>query len=281
MTTCKIKRVPIIIKRVPIIDPEARCQSFMDKVQAKRDELINDKAILKIAHYYEYKCRLVNGVTGWRCLSVNNYKNHRNWKHLTRIYELCTKNHYDYKVYIDSQFARVKNWKHKVKYPYLNQCYSDLAIKAYESYVKAYSEMYSVTGTTKPKTEIPKSCKDEIIDTIIQDCDHFVTLQQKAPKMRKYRGLTPQQIKFMYIADNVTIFSQYYWASLPWSVDYLQAFDSPYVKEMVEMIQKLQQSKSMMKLIRLIVPEVERQMHVVATLMPEEFAKTVEQEMNL
>lgn len=274
-----VKRVPIIVNRIPIIDPDLRYQRMMDKVHAKREELVDDKDILKIARYYEYKCRQVNGVTGWRCLSTSNYKKHRNWKHLTKIYELCTQNHYDYKVYIDSQFARVVNWKYKTKYPPLNTCYSPTAIKAYENYVKDYSERYSVAGTIKPKTEIPQNCKDEIIDTIIQDCNHFVALQQKAPKMRKYRGLTLQQIKFMYIADNVTMFSQYYWASLPWAVAYLQSFNSPWVKDMVEKVQQLQSSKSMMKLIHLIVPEVEKQMNVVSTLLPEEFAKTVEQEM--
>lgn len=270
-----MKRCSIIINRAAIRIPRSSIclttsQRMMDKVQKKREELgiatYTEQQILKIAEYYNYKCRQVVGVAGWRCLGKN-FRKHRNWKLLTRIYALCEENHWDYKVYLDSQFYRVRNWKRNVKYPYLTHCVSQAAVYAYHSYIKEFQSKYSVTGTAKVKSEIPKTCRDEIIDLVIKDCDRFVKL--KTTKQRKYRGLTPQQIKFMYIVDNISAFSKYYWASLPWAVSYLQRFNSQWVKDLVEVVQKLQKSKSMMRLINKVVSEVELQMGIAPTVIPE------------
>lgn len=265
-----ISRLSLTILRTPI--QVSLSQRMLEKVQKKREELgiptKEEKKILEIAEYYNYKCRKVVGVSGWRCVGKN-FREHRNWKLLTRIYNLCNENHWDYKIYLDAQFYRVRNWKRNVKYPYLTHCVSDTAIYAYHSYVKEYKEKYSVTGNAVVKSEIPKSCRDEIIELVIKDCDRFVTLQKTAQKQRKYKGLTQQQIKFMYIVDNISAFSQYYWASLPWAVSYLQRFDSQWIKDLVSAVQNLQKSKSMMRLINLVVSEVELQLGIVPTVLPE------------
>ena len=51
------------------------------------DNYLNEKKILEIADYYEFKCRQVLHSTGFRCLGKD-FRNHKNWIFLERIYKL-------------------------------------------------------------------------------------------------------------------------------------------------------------------------------------------------
>ena len=252
---------------------QERSKRMMAKIQQERNRLgvvtKADQSILDVVHYYEYKCRKVTGNWGWKAIG-RNFREHRNWKHFTRIYELCVENHWDYKVYVDSQFDRVRFWRRKQDYPFPNQCYSENAVKSFHAYCKDYQERFSVTGNAKIKTsEVKNSYRDEVIDAIITDCEHFTNFFKVAPKQRKYKGLTPEQMKFMYVIDHVATLSQYYWASLPWAVTFLQRFSTPWVIELTTTVANIQQSQSRVRLISQIVTETENQLGIPHTILPD------------
>lgn len=267
----EVKRKSIHVNRTPI--HLSTSERMMEKIRKRKEECgtptYTERKILDIADYYNYKVRKVLGVGGWKCLSKN-YKNHKNWKILTKIFNLCKENGWDYRIYLDAQFYRVRNWKRETLYPYLTHCISDTAVYAYHSYVNDYKNRYSPTGDIEVKPQdVPKSQRDDVINTIINDCSHFVDLQKKAPKLRQYKGLDAQQIKFKYIIENVSALSQYYWASLSWSLSYLQRFDTQWVKDLANKVKALQKSASMMKLITKVVTEVESQLGILPTVIPE------------
>ena len=242
----------------------ARAKEFRDKnfVLSKREE-----QVMTIAHYYEYKCRVVNGVTGWKCLGKN-FREHKNWKFLNRIYDLCETHGYDYKIYIDAQFDRASYWKRSVKYPYLNQFFSEGALSYYKSYIKDCRENYSPTGDAKIKTSVPQSYIQDIADSIVKDCDNFLAYVKLYGKGRKLKGLTPEQVKLLYVLDHVLSLSPYYWASLPWSIPYLQSFNNPMVEEVITKVVQYQKSKAIMSVITQVVTEVEQHLGIVPTVSP-------------
>lgn len=272
-----VSRVSIKVTRVSIIDynqrQKERSKRMMEKIQQERDRLFiltkDEQHIMELVHYYEYKCRIVTGNSGWRAVG-RKFRESRNWIHFSRVSQLCDKNNWDYKVYIDSQFDRVRFWKHNQKYPYPNQCYSDNAVRYFHTYCKDYKERYSVVGDAKIKTSNIISYQKEVIDAIIKDCEHFTNLFKIAPKQRKYKGLTPEQIKFMYVVDHVASLSQYYWASLPWAVSFLKRFTTPWVVELTETVAQIQKSQSKVKMINQIVNEVENQLGIPHTILPSE-----------
>lgn len=278
-----VQRMPITITKTPISTPripdvalqrKERSKRMMEKILQERDRLFvltaKEQEIMKVAHYYEYKCRVATGKSGWRSLG-NNFREHRNWKYFIRIFEMCQKNKWNYKIYIDAQFDRVRFWTHPncKGYPYPNQFFSDKAIKYFHKYQQDYQQRYSVDGTpARVKVSKVVSYQEEVINAVIKDCDHFVQFFKIAPKQRKYQGLTPEQMKFGYIIDHVASLSQYYWASLPWAVSYLKRFSTPWVVELTSTVAKIQSSKSMVNIISQIVDEVENQLGIPHTVLP-------------
>lgn len=268
-----IPRTPITVARVSIIDQEQRrkdrSKRMMEKIKQIHDKTVltpAEQRTMEVVRYYEYKCRVAMGVSCWRAVGQN-FRDHRNWVHFTRIAALCQDNHWDYRVYLDSQFERVRYWKRQQKYPYPYQCYSENAVRYYQSYYKDYQECNSVTGDAKVKTSKPLPYQDEVIETVIKDCEHFVDFFKVAPRQRRYKGMTPEQMKLIYVTDHVASLSQYYWASLPWAVDFLKRFTTPWVVELTESVAQLQKSKTMMKTINLVVPEVENQLNIPHTVL--------------
>lgn len=274
-TPIKVTRTPFFVHRVANNDlsRKERSERMMKKILQERDRLFvltaKEQKIMDVVHYYEYKCRVVTGNSGWRSLG-RNFRKHRNWQHFIRIFDLCQENDWDYKVYIDSQFDRARYWTHKdcKGYPYPNQFFSEKAIRYFHKYQEDYRQRYSVTGTAKVKVSKAMPYQDEVIDAVIKDCDHFIDFFKVAPKQRKYRGLTAEQMKFGYIIDHVASLSQYYWASLPWAVSYLKRFTTPWVQELTATVERIQSSKSMMKTINLVVKEVENQLGIPHTILP-------------
>lgn len=275
-TPIETSRTPIFTHRVPNIalQRKERSKRMMKKIVQERDRLFvltaKEQKIMEVVHYYEYKCRVVTGKSGWRCLG-NNFREHRNWRYFTRIFDMCQKNKWNYKIYIDAQFDRVRFWTHSdcKGYPYPNQFFSEGAIRYFHKYQHDYQQRYSVDGTpARVKVSKVVSYKEEVINAVIKDCDHFVQFFKVAPKQRKYQGLTLEQMKFDYIIDHVASLSHYYWASLPWAVSYLRRFSTPWVVELTSTVAQIQSSQSMVSTINQIVDEVENQLGIPHTVLP-------------
>lgn len=265
----KITRKPIIVGRTPImVLPESvRLQSAQKKLKLLQNvRTPYEKKILKVAEYYEYRCRQAIHSTGFKCLGKD-FRNHKNWVFLERIYKLCEENGWDYKIYIDAQFDRVKYWQRKQPYPYLNQFNSQNAIKYYKNYVKDYKEKHSITGDAKIKAEKVKSVNQQIIDEVIKDCEGISEYIEKAKKRRNNRGLTDQQLKMLYLSDHWMGLSISYLASIPWFLAYLEQFpEETFLVDLKQEIQAVRKSKKLFDLTVEIVSNVENQMNIPETM---------------
>lgn len=268
-STGKVKRVPIKVGREPImLLPESvRLQNAQKKLALLRNvRTPYEREILKIAEYYEYKCRQAIHSTGFKALGKD-FRNHKNWKFLERIYNLCSEKGWDYKIYIDAQFDRVKYWTRPQKYPYLNQFNSEGAIKYYLNYVKDIQEKTIITGDAKVKSEKVKSVNQQIIDDVIKDCEGITEYIEKAKKRRNNKDLTPEQLKVLYLSDHWMGLSISYLASIPWFLTYLNQFpDETFVVALKEDIQTVQKSRRLFETTIDIVSKVEKQMGIPETM---------------
>lgn len=264
----KITRQPIYVGRQPIlILPQSiKMQSAQDKLRSLQNvRTPYEKEILMVAEYYEYKCRQAIRSTGFKCLGKD-FRKHKNWKYLESIYRLCQENNWDYKVYIDSQFDRVKYWEHKQLYPYLNQMFSDNAQKCFKNYLKDYQEKNSITGQAKVKSDEVKSIKQQLAEEIVKDCDGMKEWIEKAAKRRANKGLTPEQLKILYLSDHWTGLSVSYLASIPWFLTYLSQFpEESFLVDLKRDIQTVQKSNKLFNLTVEVVKKVEKQMGIPET----------------
>lgn len=264
-----LKRKPIYVTREPIfVNPKfVREQSVKDRLKLlKSVRTPYERVIMKIAEYYEFKCRQAIHSTGFRCLGKD-FRNHKNWKFLERIHELCQKEQWDYKIYIDSQFDRVKYYNRKQPYPYLNQFNSDGAVNYYKNYVKDRAEKMSIDGDAKVKAEQMKSVNEQIIDEVIRDCESLSEYIEKAAKRRANKGLSPQQLKIVYLSEHWVGLSISYLAVIPWFCRYLEQFpEEQFVVELKEEIQAVRSNRKLMEITSEIVSKVESQMNIPETL---------------
>lgn len=272
----KIDRKPIYVGRTPLLNlprtPIVNGKLFsLQKYQNKLKELdyvltSEDKELLKIAEYYEFKVRKAINTTGFKCLSKD-FRNHRNWKYLERLHQLCSENGWDYKIYLDSQFERVKNWQHGQKYPYLNQIFSENAIKCYHSYLKDYAEKYSVTEDAKPKAEKVKSVTDEVAENIVKDCETISEWLKSAKKRRNLKHLTDAELKMVFLDRHWGILSAHYLAHLSWFPQFLLNFqDTPWAVELREKLMAISESKKLSSLCCEIVRETEKMYNIPETM---------------
>lgn len=264
----KIVRKPIKIKRTPIMTLPAsiRIQSAQQKLKLLQNvRTPYEKRVLEVCEYYEYKCRQAIHSSGFKALSKD-FRNHKNWKFFVKIYELCKENHWDYKVYIDAQFDRVRFWNRNQLYPYANQFTSEGAIKYYHGYVKDYKEKHSVTGESKVKSGEIKTIQQQIAEDIVKDCDSIAEYIKKAAKRRVYSGMTAQEIKISYLSEHWMGLSVSYLATIPWFLRYLDQFPKEtYLTELKQEIQAIQGNKRVFNLTTDIVNRVEGQMEIPKT----------------
>ena len=265
----QVKRIPIQVKRIPVlqIPAQARIESARQKLKMLQNVRTPfERSVLQVVEYYEYKCRQAICSSGFKALGKD-FRNHKHWKFFVNLYKLCNENGWDYKIYIDAQFDRVKYWKRKQLYPYANQFTSEGAINYFHKYVNDYKEKYSVTGDTAVKTSKIKSINHQIIDDVIKDCEGISDYITKAGKRRVNRDLTPEQLKILYLSDHWMCLSSYYLASIPWFITYLSQFpDETIVNDVRNEVEILHKSTKMMSLIQNIVSNVESQMNIPHTL---------------
>lgn len=266
--TNTIVRTPIKANRTKMVN-----YSFSNMLAHAKNKLKSlqnvktayDREVIKIADYYDYKCRSVLYSTGFRCLSKD-FRNHKNWKFLERIYELCKSKGWDYRIYIDSQFDRCKYWNRKQKYPYLNQFNSENAIKYYTKYVKDYEESSSVTKSVKVKPQKIKAVNDKIIGDVVKDCESISNYILKAKTRKVNEGLSDQQIKMIYISDHWLNLSASYLSTIPWFIRYLSYMpEEKLITELKSDIESIQSSKKMTELTSNIVKSIEEKMGIPKT----------------
>lgn len=286
----EICRKPIVVGRKPIITEKPQTEEIMGETQettkvSQTPEIIRaqtyqhklellksvktseEKSVLDLAEYYEFKCRKSLHSTGFRSLSKTNPQESKNWKWYEKIIALCSINQWNPKLYIDSQFDRCKYWIRKQAYPYLSQMLSENAQKYFLKYLKDVKESSSITGTIKAKVEKVKSTRQIIIDSIITDCENIINYIQKAKNYKNNKDLTQEQLKIMYIADHWMSLSAYYLSVIPWFIVHLVTFPmEPVVAKLQEEISSIQKSPKLLSITKDIVDKIESNLGVPATL---------------
>ena len=264
-----LQRTPIYVQRTPIhLFPEKlRLQSAKQKLKLLQNvRTSKDKHLFRICEYYEFKCRQVLHSTGFRALGKN-FREHKNWKYLEKLNTICETNNWDYKIYIDSQFDRVKYWTRKQVYPFLNQMISQNAQNYYLKYIKDYEESNSLIGNIKVKSEKIKSVEQQIIDEVVQDCESIQTYIDREKKRRINKDLSLEQLKILYLSDHWMGLSVSYLSCIPWFLSYLEQFPSEsFVQELQRDITTVQKSKKLYNTTLDIVSLVESQMNIPKTM---------------
>jgi hypothetical protein len=270
-----IKRVPIInpenVKRVPIIMGASEKAKL--KYEQKLKELegvksVNTKVILDIIKYYEYKSRQVMNTTGFKVVSTNNPEKHRNWNYFVKLFQLCSENNWDYRIYLDSQFDRASFWSHTIR-PFPNQLYGTGAQEYYKNYVKRHKEEHEYDGI-KLKGHNAKSVRQEIIETIIKDCE-FISINLK----RKPKTNPPEVNKTDVLFDNWSSLSPYYLSSCDWLLELFEEYtkegeENYQIQEINKKLDMIKKSKSIQETIKTTISEIEKHYELPKTQTSEE-----------
>ena len=271
-TPIKVGRTPVKgITRTPIISSKMKSLLMMANIKEIQKSMYYiktpyEREVLKLVEYYEYKCRKALHSTGYRAIGKH-FRESKNWKFFTRIYDMCKEHKWNYKIYIDAQFDRVKYWNtHKQAYPYPNQFTSEGAQKYFHSYIKNYKESYSVDGSikVKPVDEV-KSVKAEIIDVVAKDCLAIQNFIKRTAKQRCFRDLTEQERKMLYIRDHYPGLSAQYLSHISWILQYLNMIPHdtcPWMKELIEHITKIQNTPKLVAFTKDVVQKTEKMLNL-------------------
>ena len=253
-----IIRTPILSKSVQMVMKAKEILKGMDNVKS-----LYELKVFKVVEYYEHRCRKAINSTRFRALS-NDFRNHKNWKFFVQIYELCKKNKWDYRVYIDAQFDRLQFWKHKQPYPYANQFTSEGAQKYYQYYVKDYKEKYSVTGQIKVKpVEKVSSYDEEVIEETTKICNEILGKIEDRKMRKNLPEVSPEDLKVWFIQDKLPWLYPPYAATVPWMEPFLSYY--PNVESFVKLrnqILEIQKSPALFERVSELVEGVETKMNM-------------------
>lgn len=273
-TRKSVKRKAIIVVRVPSIAPPPK-PSMVELCRVAREKYnyvltSEERKVLEVKQYYEYRCRQALNVSGFCVMSTKRkgWRDNKKWKWLVRLYNQCHDNGWDYKVFIDAQFDRLKYFTTKQKYVYLNQFFSEGAIKHYHRYVRDYQERFSEDGTAHIKTKKASTFIQEVARAIVDDCERIQYFIQTAPKRPAFRGMNAEELKIMYFSQHWTSLSKYYLANLPWFLGWLKESvpAGQHVQALIKDITELQKSPAIAQKIHRVVAEAERRLGVPKTM---------------
>lgn len=202
-----------------------------------------ESEVLKLVSYYEFRSRQVLGTSGFRALP-RDFSKSRNWKYFTRMYDLTKQRGWDYRLYIDSQFDRVKYWPNvHTSRPFPNQMLSDKAQSYFCRWLRDYADSYSLDGTARPKAARVVNFGEQIRDEISQSCKRLSDWMRLTGKRRSYKQLTPGYHKLMYFQDHWAVMSPFYLATIPW-IDQLLAMQGPNNRQAVDLCRRVQEVRS-------------------------------------
>ena len=262
---------PVFGKRL-YVEPKKTIVDYAREERKKYEYVLSneEREIMKVKRYYEQKCRTALGTSGFCCMSTKRpgWRENKKWKWLTRLYNQCKENDWDYEIFVDAQFERLSWFKRPQKYVYLNQFFSEGAIKAYYRYLDDYKQCNSITGDNiKIKTAKVQTIGMEIVNAVVNDCESIEQFMHSASKYPAYRGLSLEEIKVMCFSQKWDSLSKYYLASIPWFLSWLHSIpENRTANELIDNITSLQKSPTMMKRIYRIVSETERRLNLPKTM---------------
>ena len=113
----------------------SRLQDSIAKAKRKKKTKSNqnDKEILEMVDYWNMSVRKAKNLKIYKVIKAKDPTTSKIYTHFEKMYKICKENNWDYKVYIDSQFDRVRHFKSDVDIPTPDLCHSPNAKKAYVS----------------------------------------------------------------------------------------------------------------------------------------------------
>lgn len=171
-----------------------------------------EEDIFVIAKHYEMLVREVKNITGYSSLSYSNPQGHRNWRHFEYIYEACRMKEWDAKLYIESQFDRVKGWVNGITYPLPAHMYSVNAFRHFTTYLSTIKQKYEedTGGIDKKKGRETRTNREAIIEGILSATEILNMYMTNSNIKDK------SQYKALRIYQSWQEFSPYYLWSIPW-----------------------------------------------------------------
>lgn len=245
----------------------------MARYRAKREELDYvlspyERHVWTVGKFYDTLVRQASNRGGYTTMPSKRpkgWRNSRRWNWLNKLCEAIEQSGVSYPDYIRAQFERCKWFKRNQSYPYLNQMFSDNAIRYAQKYVQEEAEKYAIVGGKKKKPEKPviNDFTKEVIEAVISDCEGMKKWMEKAPKRPAFKECSPEELKILYVRQHWMRLSKYYLASVSWFVEWLdqiQGLES--MDELKDTLRPIVNSKSMMNTIKKVVAGVEREMNV-------------------
>lgn len=179
----------------------SRLQDSIAKAKRKKKTKSNqnDKEILEMVDYWNMSVRKAKNLKIYKVIKAKDPTTSKIYTHFEKMYKICKENNWDYKVYIDSQFDRVRHFKSDVDIPTPDLCHSPNAKKAYVAYVRnkvqtSSSDNNFITNENALKYKIPSKYDKiisyeeelkEIYQSFADDYNEFVRVEQE----RKYNLL--------------------------------------------------------------------------------------------
>ena len=218
----KVKRKSIKIKRTPI-KVSSSTSNLTRKIEIlsnpKNKEIIND-----LGEYISQKwCKITHQTKMWDYDKPSEYGGRHPRILIFQIHEMCLKEGWNPKIFIDAQLANIEFWTKQVhkKLP-APPLASFLLPKAKKIYLKFLddSRRFSITGDEiKLKVSETKSLYQEVYDTLENDCKtmaEFLNTFRIKSQYRMFWALPDEKAKCAFMAFHPTLFSAYFWATVPW-----------------------------------------------------------------
>lgn len=217
---CDVAKKPEII-RVPIILSSKK--KYLEKLRSLGGITRGEKEILSIAKHYEMLVRKMNRMGGYRSLSVNNPTEHKNWSKFEKLYNLCKKNEWEPKYYLDAQFDKAeKYWQNsKFKFPLPQMLCSKASQEYFEKWSKEREEMYAEDMHSKEKLRAQKtlSLKQQVIRDIVRTTETLSMYCKYGDEEER------EQNKALRIYDSWAGYSSAYLYSIPWFKSFLKELE--------------------------------------------------------
>lgn len=256
-----LTRTPIILTRVPIVFSYKKDKMLWKskfKLENNQDNIIDSK-VSSVAEYYSFLARKRIKSTGYRALPLKNIRSHKNWIHFFRVYKLCQNKGWDYKLYLEAQFDRVRHWSHKTKIPFPNQLWGEGAVNYYLSYTKERTQLFMELQTGgKAKAEERVTVKQEVIEAICTDCERIKQYLNRMKVQTKNCEVSDFELKKNYITVLGASLSVYYIAATT------ELAEKIYTEEMNEDIKEIRKNKTLLKLVKEIIEKAEEEYGIPA-----------------
>ena len=179
----------------------SRLQDSIAKAKRKRKTKTNqnDKEILEMIDYWNMSVRKAKNLKVYKVIKAKDPTTSKIYTHFEKMYKICKENNWDCKVYIDSQFERVRHFNSDIDVPTPDLCHSPNAKKAYVAYVRdkvqtSSSDNNFITNEDALKYKVPSKYDKvisyeeelkEIYQKFADDYREFTRIEQE----RKYNLL--------------------------------------------------------------------------------------------